>query len=124
MPIPNEYRDICKMLLDATIHKRVNWVEQAGGFAVHLPEFNLELWNGTDEQSDRQFVAMGLRDPKGTTLIDSWYLDEADVDFKTVDTLCDAARRQARRVPEKLQGLRDLLTKGKRVGFDEDDPSS
>lgn len=124
MPIPNEYLDICKMLLEATVHKRVNWVEKAGSFIVRLPEFNLELWSGTDELSERQFVAMGLKDPKSKGLIDNWYLDENDVDFKTVDALCDAARRQARRIPDKLKALRDLLASDEKVGLDDDDPFS
>jgi hypothetical protein len=62
MPIPDDYKDICAMLLEATKQGRVNWLEGGSSFIVRLPEFDFEIWSGIDELDEKRFVAIGLRD--------------------------------------------------------------
>lgn len=111
MPIPDDYREICEMLLDATRANRVKWIEARGIIAVKLPKFNLEIWSGTDE-ANKEFVAVGLKDPKDNQLIDNWYLEEGDADFAPLVELWKSARRQARDVPAKLEAIREFLRQG------------
>jgi len=117
MPIPNDYRDICEMLLEATKKGLVNWIEEAGTFEVRLPEYNFEIWSGTDELGQRSFVAVGLKDPSERRgLLDSWYVEEGDKDYDLIFALFGEARRKARRLPEKLDSLRNLLKSGSTIG--------
>jgi hypothetical protein len=121
MPIPNEYRDICEMLLEATNEGRVAWTEKSGTLIVRLPEFNLELWSGTDDRDQTDFVAVGLKDPRGQRLIDNWYVQEGDKDFEMLRILNGSALRQVRRISEKLDTLREMLRSGNKVGVEDDD---
>jgi hypothetical protein len=52
------------MLLDATKEGRVNWVEKYSSYAVQLPDFDFEIWNGTDQETEVRFVAVGLKDSR------------------------------------------------------------
>jgi hypothetical protein len=115
MPIPNDYLDICEMLLDATMKGRVNWTEEGLFFAVRLPEYRFEIWSGTDEEN-RPFVAAGLRGPTDRGLLDNWYVEEGDKDYNMMFRLISEARRKARRLPEKLDSLRKLLKSGSIIG--------
>jgi hypothetical protein len=116
MPIPNDYREICEMLLTATHEKRVTWTEERGTIAVQLPQFNLEIWSGSDDQTQKEFVGLGLRDPKDKQLVDNWYVEEGDEDFDALLELWRSARRQARGVPDKLEQVRQFLRHGGEVG--------
>jgi len=122
MPVPYEYKDICNMLLDATKQGRVNWFERGGSFVVRLPEFDFEIWSGTDEGNEMRFVAVGLKDPKGRGLLDDWFIEEGSREFEEVSELCDAARRYAHRVSQKLEQMRGLLQSGRRIGMDTSAP--
>ncbi|MEW6348558.1 MAG: hypothetical protein AB1646_05815 [Thermodesulfobacteriota bacterium] len=116
MPIADEYRDICEMLLKATEEGRVSWTEEATAtFAVRLPELRFEIWAGKEEL---EFVAVGIRDAEGSKSIDNWYLEEGDPDFKFLKTLWSEAKRHARRIPQALERLRSLLRTGDRIGLD------
>ena len=101
MPIPDNYREVCEMLLEATNAGRVNWVEEGGSFVVRLPKYNLDIWSGTDECDEKQFVALGIKDPSGRGYLDNWYVEEGDLDFQILKTLYESAKRHARRVPQK-----------------------
>src|SRR5262249_9795725 len=101
MPIPDDYRDICQMLLEATRARRVKWIEKGGTIAVQLPDFDVEIWSGSDERTDREFVAVSLKESQ--KLLDNWYVEEGDEDFAALHDLWDTARRQARGVPKKLE---------------------
>jgi hypothetical protein len=115
MPIPEDYRDICEMLLDATRRNRVKWIEKGGSIAVQFAGLNLEIWSGNDELSERAFVAVGLKDSK-SNLIDNWYVEEGDDGFAELHELWSSARRRARDVPKKLEALRKLLRSGGEIG--------
>jgi hypothetical protein len=52
----------------------------------------------------------------------NWYLEEGDEDFALLQDLWGSARRQARRIPQKLVALRELLKKGGEVGEDDSIP--
>jgi hypothetical protein len=119
MTIPSDYRDICKMLLDATNDDRVSWKIKGTTLTVLLPEFNLEIWSGTDEADENEFVAIGLRDPLSRKFFDNWHIEEGDDDFKMMAELFSAARRRAHRIPEKLEAFRTLLRTEQRIGKDE-----
>ena len=119
MPIPEDYKDICQMLLEATNAKRVKWAEKGAAITVQFPEFSIEIWSGTDDRSERSFVGMALKDPKGQKLVDNWYVEEGDKDYAVLLTLWGSARRQARGVPEKLETLRQLLREGGDIGKDD-----
>jgi hypothetical protein len=118
MPIPNDYRDICEMLLDATNEGRVNWIEKSSKtFVVRLPEYIFEIWSGTDELDEKIFVAVGLRDYFSESgFLDNWYVEEGDNDFDILLALFSEARRKARRLPEKLDSLRKLLKSDSTIG--------
>ncbi len=106
MPIPEDYRDICQMLIEATQAKRVKWTAKKGGFVgVQLPDFRFELWNGFDQESNTEFVGVGLKDVKGI-LFDNWYVEEGDQDFDLLRGLWGSASRQAAGVADKLEVLR------------------
>lgn len=119
MSIPNEYLDICEMLIEATNDGRVNWIEKSGTFVVRLPDYYFEIWSGSDDQNE-EFVAIGLKDPSERGLLDNWYLNEGDPHFDKLQTLWRAARRHAYRLPEKLEALRRLLRSGEKVGLEDD----
>src|SRR5262245_57905222 len=106
MPIPDDYRDICGMLVQATKAGRVKWIEaRPDTFVVRLPEYNLEIWSGTDEYN-KTFIAMGLKDTSDRRLSDNWYIEENDMDYAFIEELYTTARRTARRIPDKLADLR------------------
>jgi hypothetical protein len=115
MKVPNEYKDICDMLLQATQEGRVKWVDKQGTMTVCLADFDLEMWSGTDER-DTEFVAMGLRDPQSKKLIDSWYVESGQTDFEMMRDLFAMARRQTGGIAEGLQKLRELLRSGETIG--------
>lgn len=121
MPIPNDYRDICEMLLDATYEGRVNWTEVGLSLVVRLPEYKFEIWSGTDNENERAFVAVGLKGHTERGLIDNWYVEEGDNDYDMMFTLFSQARRKARRLPEKLDSLRKLLKSDSTIGEVEDE---
>jgi hypothetical protein len=109
MPIPKDYQDICEMLRTSTEAKRLNWVEEKPGNAsVKMPDFDVEIWTGSDENG-RDFVALGLRDPEKQQLIDNWWVEEGDPDYTQMWNLWLEIRRQANRVPDKLEALRKAL---------------
>jgi hypothetical protein len=108
------------MLLEATRTRRVKWIEKGGTVVVQLPDFDVEIWSGSDERTDREFVAIGLKESQ--KLLDNWYVEEGDEDFAALRDLWDIARRQARGVPEKLEALRQLLRRGGQLGKDDDTP--
>jgi len=120
MPIPSEYRDICDMLLKATNAGRVNWITKEGDFKVILPEYTFIIWSGTDEESNKEFVAVSLKLPGDRKSIDNWYVEEGDVDFEKLTELVGKARRYAHRVPEKLDSFRKLLKGLAKIGLEED----
>ncbi len=120
MPIPIDYKDICEMLLVATSEGRVNWTSEGATLRVHLPEYNFEIWSGTDEDSGKEFIAVGLRKPGERRLIDNWYLEEGDEDFNMLESLFQEARSQGRGVREKLDMLRKRLESGSKIGLDEE----
>lgn len=118
MPIPEDYQDICQMLLDATRQNRVKWEDEGASIGVRLPDLTIEIWSGTDERSEQEFVGVGLKDPATLRLIDEWYVEDGDKNFVLLHDLWDEARRKARRIPEKLEALRQLLKKGCEIGDD------
>jgi hypothetical protein len=116
MSIPKEYRDICEMLLNATEHRRVSWITQGTIYVVYFKDFRLELWSGSDE-TDSEFIAMGLRDPRHQNLADNWHVEEKETEeFALMKRLYDSVRRQTGKVEQRLQELRDLLKTDKQVG--------
>lgn len=119
MPIPAEYSDIINMLFQATKDCRVAWIEKDGTFIVQLPEYNLELWNGTDD-NEKAFVAVGLKDPKGRKFFDNWYVEDGDNDFIKLHEFIGVIRRQVRRIPQKLDELRKLLESSETIGISSD----
>jgi hypothetical protein len=122
MPIPKEYREVCEMLLNATEDDRVIWVAEGGNVAVHLPDFSLVMWAGTDDQSNKGFVGMGLRAAKESReQIDNWYIEEGEEEFTLMTRLYGSARRYTGGVAQNLTVLRDLLNSGKRVGTPADE---
>jgi len=116
MPIPNDYLDICEMLIAATNEGRVNWTEVGFTFVVRLPEYRFEIWSGKDEEDEKSFVAVGLKGPGDRGFLDNWYVEEGDKDYDMLFTLFSEARRKARRLPEKLDSLRKLLKSGSTIG--------
>jgi hypothetical protein len=114
MPIPDNYRDICQMLLEASNAGRVNWVEDGANFIVRLPQFNVHLWAGVEDE--KRFVAFGLKDPGTKGYLDNWWLEEGDQDFETLQKLYASAKRSANRLPDKLEELRALLKSNNKVG--------
>jgi hypothetical protein len=119
MPIPDNYRDICEMLLEASNALRVNWVEEGGFFVVRFPQFDLNIWSGVDRDSEKQFVALGLKEPGGRGLLDNWYVEEGDRDFEALQALYASAKRQSHQVAEKLEELRRVLRGKGKVGLDD-----
>jgi hypothetical protein len=124
MPIPHEYREIIDMLIEATAQSRVVWVEKSGGTTVlvHLPEFDVEIWSGSDE-SETEFVAVGLKVQHSKSYIDNWYVEEGDEHFDKLLLLFRAAQRRARNIDEKLQTLRNYLAHPGKIGFDDESSS-
>jgi hypothetical protein len=117
MPIPNTYKEIIEMLDAATQGGRVRWKKSntAGTtVSVSVPPSLFEIWAGIDDQNDRAFVAFGIRE--GRSLVDNWFIEEGDAEYKLMSELYQSAKRQAFGVTEKLQGLKDLLGKQGPVG--------
>lgn len=122
MPIPDEYQEICQLLEEATQEGRVRWIDKQGTtVTVRLPEFNVEIWSGEDEDSQKGFVAVGLRNHSSQKLMDNWYIEEGDNQYEFLYRLWQSARRHAMGIPGKLDSLRNLLKKGGQIG-DEDLP--
>jgi hypothetical protein len=120
MPIPSNYRDICEMLIKASDAGRVNWLEEGDTLVVRLPDYNLNLWSG--EEEDRRFIAVGLKTPGQKGLIDNWYVDEGEEDFAALERLWGAARHNSHRVAQKLDELRKLLQGDDKIGLDDTEP--
>lgn len=116
MPIPNDYREICEMLMVATHDQSLKWSDKRGTIAVRAHDFDFEIWSGSDDLTLKEFVAVGLRDPSDNELIDSFFVEEGDTDFPRLSELFRAARQQARGVNKKLEALRDLLKQSGKIG--------
>ncbi len=114
MPIPNEYLDVIQMLATATSEARVRWQKTDFGIEVSISGSKFQLWTGTDENTERGFVAFGIRE--GKALVDSWFVDEGDKDFELTNDLFQSARRQAFGVSQKLDRLKELLARGEPIG--------
>jgi len=115
VPIPKEYKEIIEMLNTATQDGRVRWKQTKGAnVAILVPPSEFEIWAGTDDNTERGFVAFGIRE--GHTLVDNWYLDEGDVNYELMSELYQRAKREAFGVSKRLQGIKDLLAKKGPVG--------
>lgn len=115
MPIPKDYTEIIEMLNAATQDGRVRWKEtNAGTIGVSVPPSQFEVWAGTDDATERGFVAFGMKEAR--KLVDNWHVDEGDVNYGLMSELYQSAKRQAFGVPEKLQGFKELLAKKGPVG--------
>jgi hypothetical protein len=115
MPIPKDYLEIIEMLNTATQDGRVRWKQSSSGtIVVSVPPAQFEVWAGTDDESERGFVAFGMREARA--LVDNWHVDEGDVNYGLMNDLYQSAKRQAFGVPEKLQGFKDLLAKNGPIG--------
>lgn len=115
MPIPKDYVEIINMLNTATQDGRVRWKRSTTGkIVVLVPPSQFEVWAGTDDETEREFVAFGMRE--ANQLVDNWHLDEGDVGYGLMSDLYQSAKRQAFGVPDKLQGFKDLLAKKGPIG--------
>lgn len=105
------------MLIKASDAGRVNWLDEAGTLVVRLPDYNLNLWSG--EENDTRFIAFGLKTPGQKGLIDNWYVEEGDEDFAVLQMLWAAARHNSHLIAGKLDELRKLLQGDDKIGLDE-----
>lgn len=115
MPIPSDYRDIVKTLLERTEMAEVNWQTTKFGVEVPIDGSKFNLWAGTDENTEEPFVSFGLADAHGNPL-DTWFVDAGDTDYELVDRLFQAAKRHALGVPQRLKQLREILKKSSVIG--------
>jgi len=104
MPIPADYRDIVSVLAAKTEEGALNWDDTNLHVSVRVNASVFRLWAGVDEHSDEGFVAFGLFDNNGK-VIDSWYLDESDIEYQGLHRLYRAAKRHAAGVPTLLKDL-------------------
>jgi len=121
MPIPNDYKDIINTLYDATSDGRVKWSTDNFTFGVSIQGSRFKIWGGTDEDTERDFVAFALVGQDGKTL-DNWYLDEGDNDFNYMHKLLLGAKRYALGIPQRLASIRDAIGKTEVIGDDNDGP--
>lgn len=121
MAIPNDYREIVKLLVEKTNEGQVNWRTDRFNIFVFFEGARFIMWAGTDENTDEPFVAFGLGDRSGATL-DSWYVDEHDKpDYSIMFDLYKSAKRYAAGVPDKLKKLKEGLASSNAIGFPDAD---
>lgn len=109
MPIPNDYREIIKVLTEKTEQGDLSWRDDTLHISVNVDLSKFSLWSGADERSDEPFVAFGLFN-NGNKLIDSWFVDQSDPDYMAVFRLFKSAQRHANGVPSLLRGLADRIS--------------
>lgn len=115
MPIPNDYRELTSSLASLTDQGRVNWKYDGFGVEVLLEDDRLNLWAGTDEHTEQRFVSFALKDRRGET-IDSWYVDEADIDYDPMNRFFLAAKRHALGIPDRLARIQSAIRKDGVIG--------
>lgn len=118
MPIPEIYKELVNELIAATRQDRVDWRERDENTAwVAIPgNQKVEIWGGYDDEAGRTFVSFGIRDQSTNQFVDTFYCENEEPGYASLDTLHGEALRKARKVDERLRDLRKLLKEGKRIG--------
>lgn len=115
MPIPKDYKDIIEKLAQATEDDRVNWQASRFGAEVIMKDSQFQIWAGTDEEVGRPFVSFALADKTGAS-IDTWYVDENEGDYASMQRLYAAARRKAHGIDKRLDSIREALDEASVIG--------
>ena len=108
MPIPNAYRETVVVLAASTAAGQIGWKPHEAGFIAEVGGSTLRVWDGADKETNHEFVAFGLLDPKGKHL-DSWYIDDGDEDFLLMTRLLVDVRRAALGIPDRLRSIIEAL---------------
>ncbi len=113
MPIPADYTAIVSALSQKTSEGALTWQKNPYNVSAHVDDSKFSLWGGNDESSDKPFVAFTLGNAEG--VVDSWYVDESDADYKEVLDLYKSANRQALGAPVRLKELADRIASLKKI---------
>jgi len=118
MPIPKDYVDIINMLKQATDDGRVIWRPTRFGVSVKVDKLMLELWSGTDEETDTGFVTCALHSDtsKSRSAADTWFVDANDDHYQYMLEFFNSAKRQGLGIPVMLDSLRVALAEGRVIG--------
>lgn len=118
MPIPKDYVDIINMLKTATDEGRVLWHPTRFGASVRVDKLTLELWAGTDEDTDIGFVTCALHNEasKSRSAADTWFVDANDEHYPYMMEFFNSAKRQGLGIPKILESLKLSLAEGKVIG--------
>lgn len=109
MPIPTDYREIINSLAEKTNEGDLRWKKDKFSLALPIDKSKFSIWAGNDEHSDEPFVAFGLYEDD-STVVDTWFVDQSDSDYSTMNQLYKSANRQARGVPQRLKALNALIS--------------
>lgn len=118
MPIPKDYVEIINMLYQATNEGRVLWKSERYGVSVKIDKLMLELWAGTDEETDVRFVTCALHSDmsKSRSAADTWAVDAEDEHYQYMLELFNSAKRQGLGIPKMLDSIKLSLAEGKVIG--------
>ena len=118
MAMPDDYKEILDMLLEAAREGRVKWLQRGDTFAIRFPEFDFEIWRGFDDERMENFVAVALKDTRGREALDAWVVNDTELEYKVLGDLYDMARRQLNRIPEKLDRMKTYLKSHGPIGLE------
>lgn len=118
MPIPTDYREVVDSLVMKTREGDLAWKKEKFALGLTIDKSKFSIWAGNDEYSEEPFVAFGLYESNGAA-IDSWFVDQSDTDYFTMNELYKSANRQALGVPKRLKALNALISEMK----SSDDPA-
>lgn len=119
MPIPTDYRDIVTLLAAKTREGNVHWRRDRTNITLVVDQTKFALWIGTDEQSGKRFIALGLYDARGN-VIDVWIVDQSDSDYIEMHDFYQAAKRHALGLPDRLRKLTDRISSMSVIGTPEE----
>jgi hypothetical protein len=115
MPIPNEYKEIIKTLFTASKEGRVKWASTGIVMEVVLLGSHFNIWAGIDQENGQGFVSVSLTSTEGKPL-DTWYVDEDDSDFTYMQSVYEAAKRQALGIPNLLASIQEAINSATIIG--------
>jgi len=114
MPVPDDYKDILKVLIEKTDQGILTWTDDGLHVSSDVDMAKFSLWAGVDERTNESFVALGLYTDTGK-MVDSWYLDESETEYLEVFRLYTAAKRHANGVPSLLKNLTQRISEMKKI---------
>lgn len=119
MSIPNEYRNVLQLLLQASKQARVRWQEDAAErFFVALEKFSVRVREWFTEVD--AYVVVELINARGEEM-DRFTVSKQDADYETVSSLCRAAQHSARNIDEAIRQLEEELSTDGTIGLERTD---